>query len=80
MYQAMYAEKALPTLASSNTSESVYISFEVAVRSTKSAALKNEPLHQTFIGAPHDRGIEIGTILNKLAFLLGTPAVSGIKD
>ena len=32
------------------------------------------------IGPPNDRGGEIRTILNKLAFLLGSQAVSGIKD
>ena len=31
------------------------------------------------IGPQNDRGVEIGTIPNKSAFLLGTPAVSGIK-
>ena len=75
----MYVEKTFPTLVSSKTTESVYIlrrghrSLDEFDSAQKLAALAS-------IGPPNDQGDEIGTILNKSAFLLGTQAVFGIKD
>ena len=82
MYQIMYVEKKLYLLCYLRYVQNQYRFFvEVALRSTKSAALKKKRLRQarSSIGPPNDRGVEIGTIPNKSAFLLGTTAVSRIS-
>ena len=78
-YQVIYVEKAFPNWFLWRRWNRYISLVEVGVCSTKSAPLKNEPLRQT-LSAERPRGRDCGTILNKSAFLLGTQAVSGIKD
>ena len=78
MYQVMYEEKNFSTLLSSIPPESVYI-FRRGRTSLDEIGGAQKEAAPSSIGPPNDRGVEIGTIPNKSAFLLGTPAVSGIK-
>ena len=79
MYQIMYVEKTFPTLLSSIPLESVHIFRRGRTSLDEIGGAQKEAAPQS-IGPQNDRGVEIGTIPNKSAFLLGTPAVSGIKD
>ena len=74
----MYVEKKHPTLLSSVTSESVFI-FRRVHRSLDEFGAARKFADLLSFGPPNDQGNEIGTILNKSAFLLGTQAVSGIN-
>ena len=74
----MYVEKKHPTLLSSVTWESVFIFRRVHRSLDEFGAARKFAVLLSF-GPPNDRGNEIGTILNKSAFLLGTQAVSGIN-
>ena len=74
----MYVEKTLPTLLSSILSESVYI-FRRGRTSLDEIGGAQKEAASSSMGPPNDRGVEIGTIPNKSAFLLGTTVVSQIN-
>ena len=76
----MYVEKkTIPTLVSSNTTKSINVVRQGHRSLNEFGAARKLPALSS-IGPPNDHGDEIGTILDKLAFLQGTQSVSGIKD
>ena len=78
MYQIMYVEKNFSYFAFFDTSESVRIFCQGRTSLDEIGGAQKEAAPPS-IGPQNDRGVEIGTIPNKSAFLLGTPTVSGIK-
>ena len=78
MYQIMYVEKNFTYFAIFDTfGISIYFPSRSYLLDEIGGAQKEAA--SSSMGPPNDRGVEIGTIPNKLAFLLGTTAVSQIN-